>query len=174
MTTRFFDTEGNEEIPPPQPNEAGLEHICEIGGQFDECTIWIEFRSPTLDRETISNTLGLVPTKAWNQGERHTFGNEKGGKTRILDYGKWYLKIQVEEIEPVSEVLDRFFALNSATPDAWKVVCGKWNGCVSLVGYANNWNREFWLPNNIVLLIAERGLAINIDAYFDPPNDKEV
>jgi hypothetical protein len=172
MTTRFFDTEGNEISPPPQPNEADLEHICEIGGQFDECTIWIEFRSPTLDKETISNTLGLTPTKAWNPGEKHTFGNEKSGKIRMLNYGKWYLKMQVGA-EPVAEILDQCFALSVATQDAWKTVSGKWNGCVSLVGYANNWNREFWLPNNVLLLIAERGLALNIDAYFTP-NDKEI
>jgi hypothetical protein len=75
--------------------------------------------------------------------------------------------------EPVAEILDQCFALSVATQDAWKTVSGKWNGCVSLVGYANNWNREFWLPNNVLLLIAERGLALNIDAYFTP-NDKEI
>jgi hypothetical protein len=84
MTTRFFDVEGNEETPPQQPNEADLEHVREIGGQFDECTVWIEFRSPTLDRDAISTTLHLAPTKACHPGERYTFGNEKSGRTRTF------------------------------------------------------------------------------------------
>ena len=157
-----FDANGLE-IPPPK--EEDLEHICELGGQFDECCYYIEFHDESLDRQAISDGLGLVPTKAWNAGERHPIGNGKSGHTRIDKIGKWALKVEVVGAT-ISDALLEFFLGCSAPLETWRELGLKWNGRVALVGKTTNWNREFSLSREVVGLIAERGLELIFDAYF--------
>lgn len=75
----------------------------------------------------------------------------------------------------MSDSLTNFFGACSAAPEIWRALNGKWGGRIALVGHAKNSNREFSLPSDVVALIANRGLAINFDAYFEgPDSDDEV
>ena len=76
-----FEADGSEI---PTPSESDLEHICELGGQFDECAFYLEFFHDELRREEISARLGLNPTSAWNAAEPHTPPLSNG-----LDGRKW-------------------------------------------------------------------------------------
>ncbi|MBW4619146.1 MAG: DUF4279 domain-containing protein [Cyanosarcina radialis HA8281-LM2] len=161
---QLFDSDGNE-IPVPQPPPLEeLTHMCELGGQFDECYVYIEFKASELDRESITSGLELNPTKAWNTGELHPIG-KKSGTMRILDYGKWFLKIDSTGTS-VAETIAKIFASASQDLVTWRTLASKYDGHVSLVGYANNWNREFNLDLLTLSLVVERGLSLNIDAYF--------
>ena len=162
---KLFDTLGNE-LPLPKP-DGPLEHIAEIGGQFDECSFCIEFHHKALDRHAISSTLACQPTKAWNAGEPHPIGNGRSGKLREVDYGRWYLKVEVPADGNIGDEIKRFLSDNSAPATDWQKLALAWSGRIALVGHANNWNREFNLSSEVVAMLAERGLALNIDAYFD-------
>jgi hypothetical protein len=166
-----FEADGSE-IAPPSENE--LEHICELGGQFDECAFYLEFFHNDLSREEISTRLGLSPTIAWNAGEPHTppLSNGRDGRKRVVGYGKWAVKVAVHQ-ERIADSLRKFFGACSVAPEIWRELNGKWDGRIALVGHAKNWNREFSLPRDVVMLIAERGLAINFDAYFDQSESDE-
>jgi hypothetical protein len=158
----IFDANGLEI---PLPKEEDLEHICELGGQFDECCYYIEFHDELLDREKISIELGLTPTNAWNAGERHVVGNGKSGRTRTDTIGKWSLKVDVTH-GSISDALQEFFLGSTAPLETWRQLGIQWNGQVALVGKARNWNREFNLSREVVACISERGLNLNFDAYF--------
>jgi hypothetical protein len=166
-----FEADGSE-IQPPAADE--LQHICELGGQFDECAFYLEFFHNDLRREEISARLGLNPTIAWNAGEPHTppLSNGLDGRKRVVDYGKWAMKVTVKE-ERMSDSLTKFFGACWAAPEIWRELNEKWGGRIALVGHAKNWNREFSLPSDVVALIADRGLAINFDAYFDGPDSDD-
>jgi len=151
------------------PCVTDLERICELGGQFDECSFYVEFFDDCLDREVISSGLGLTPTSAWNAGEKHPVGNGQSGCTRIDDYGRWALKIPVTE-GTISDAILLFFSTCQAPLGMWRELSERWNGRVSLVGHAKNWNREFSLSPQVVANIADRGLALNFDAYFPREN----
>jgi hypothetical protein len=161
---QIFDSDGKERPIPKCPPVEELTHICEIGGQFDRCWVCVEFNSPDLDSESITNGLGLNPTQSWNAGEPHSMGG-KSGRMRIVDYGKWMLKIDSTEIS-VGDTIDKIFASASQDIDTWRTLASKYQGYVSLVGYANNWNREFDMNLSTLSHIVERGLSLNIDAYF--------
>lgn len=167
-----FEADGTE-ITPPNADE--LEHICELGGQFDKCSFYLEFLHKDLRREEISNKLRLDPTTAWNAGEPHTppLSNGRDGRKRVVQYGKWAMKIEVKH-EPVSDSLRRFFDACSVAPEVWRQLNEKWGGFIALVGHAKNWNREFALSRDVITLIAERGLAIKFDAYFDGDDSNGV
>lgn len=56
-------------------------------------------------------------------------------------------------------------------------IMAPYKGFPGLVNKSKNarWNRVFSLSSDVVALLAERGLAVNIDAYFDgPESDEEV
>jgi len=83
MTTRYFDSDGNE-IPSPKP-VGEMSSIAEVGGKFDETAIVLYVFSESLSKERVTSLLGLQPTKAWNPGEQHPVGNGMSGKTKITD-----------------------------------------------------------------------------------------
>lgn len=158
----IFDANGLE-IPSPKVED--LEHICELGGQFDECCFYIEFHDELLDREAISLGLALAPTTAWNAGERRPVRYGEIGRTRTDAIGKWSLKIAVTD-QLISDALQNFFSEDAAEIETWRQLSARWNGRVALVGKAKNWNREFTLSNEVLACIAARGLNLNFDAYF--------
>lgn len=161
---KLFDSDGNELHPAAPVGE--LEHICQIGGQFDECSFCIEFEGESLDRHEISAALRLTPTKAWNAGERHAIGNGKTGKYREVPYGRRYLEVEVAA-ESIDDAIGRFLRQCPALPEVWRTLSAKWHGRIAMVGHASNWNREFNLSAATVRLLAEHGLSLNVDAYFD-------
>lgn len=162
----FFDSDGNELPRSPTPRVEDLTHICEIGGQFDEYSIYIEFRAPSLDKDIVTSTIGLDPTEAWNAGEKRPWGNVKRGLMRADDFGKWFLKVDYANL-PVDESIASIFASASQDVEAWKSISSAYEGRVALVGHASNWNREFSISVDNLSKIVERGLSLNIDAYFD-------
>ena len=165
-----FDPDGNEILK--QGPVGSLEHAYELGGQFERASFYLEFCHEDLSREEISSRLDLVPTQAWNAGERHPAPIGNSGITRTVDYGKWALNIDVGEND-ISDSLERFLLSCSAQPETWRELNKKWRGRIALVGHAKNWNREFSLSSQAVSLLAERGLSLNFDAYFEGADSDE-
>ena len=162
-----YEADGTELTP---PTEDQLVKVCELGGQFERFSFYVEFRSKSLDRKIISECLGLTPTRSWNAGEPHPVGKAELGRMRVLDYGKWSLRVDVDN-EQASTVIVDFFAQCTASIDTWKRLSKDFDGCIALVGHTSNWNREFFLTAVATAAIAERGLGIWLDAYFETQED---
>ncbi len=84
---KIYNADGTEADIPLEP--CG-EVIAEIGGWFDETSVTLSVFPKDIDRQRVTELLGVEPTKAWNPNERHTIGFR--GQTRIVDWGKWYLE----------------------------------------------------------------------------------
>ena len=158
-----FDSDGNEIKPVGK-----LEHLCEVGGQFDETSATISVYSEKLDRHKVTTLLSVQPTSAWNPGERHSFGNRGG--TRVVKWGKWYLSTE-SDYRPISDKIRELLDLCTNDLEAWGKLADEYDVWMHVVGYLRNWNRNMNLPSEILRLLADRRLALQVDVYFQ--DDKE-
>jgi len=165
---RWFDEDGKEIIHEPV-NLNETEPIAEIGGVFEEFSVGLNFYSKTLDRQEITKLLGVEPTKSWNANERHSVGNTK--KTRITDWGKWYLNSKRDKTDLNIKLKD---LLESLTMDLekWKILTSKYEAWIDVAGYMENWNRGFSLNADIMKMLSDRNLKIEFDIYYDGNEDE--
>ncbi len=164
MATRFFDRDGNElHTPKPAPDTPIL---LQVGGSFDEVRVTLSFCSTSLDRSEVSAITALCPTKAWNAHERHLHGNGRGGITREVDFGKWYYIVDLNSNDP-NELIEHLFAAASKDLAGWRSLAQRNDGRVTIGGHLDNWNRELDLSPIVLKMLADRGLALTIDVYFD-------
>ncbi len=168
-TTKWFDKNGKEIIREPIKFE-DLEHIAEIGGNFEEFSVGINFYSENLDRDEITSLLGHSPTKAWNAGERHPMGNS--GRTRVTNWGKWYLSSERDSTDLNIKLKNLFEDLTDDL-DKWRTLTSKYESWIDVAGYMNNWNRGFMVETDVLKLLSERNLKIYFDIYFDGEDDDE-
>ncbi len=168
--TRIFDADGNDITPPPR-DVGELEHICEIGGEFDETSVTLSVYSGNLDRDEVTRLLEVQPTKAWNAGERHPIGNGKSGKTRIVDWGTWWLTIDRNR-NPVEPKIRKLFQLCTSNLNSWHTLASKYDIWITIAAHLDNWNRELNLEPDILQLIAERRVMLKVDVYFDGDDDE--
>lgn len=169
MPTRWFDENGNEIIREPV-NLNETEHIAEIGGSFEEFSVGVNFYSEHLDKGEITELIGSKPTKAWNQGERHPIGNTK--KTRITDWGKWYLSSQRDSKDLNLKLQELFDSLTSDL-NKWRTLTTKYESWIDVAGYMDNFNRGFSLKPEILKMISDRNIEIVFDIYYDGDEDDE-
>ena len=161
-TAKWFDDNGKEIIREPVKSE-DLEFIAEIGGNFEEFSVGINFYSENLDREEITSLLEHNPTKAWNAGERHPIGNS--GKTRITNWGKWILSSERDSTD-LNIKLKNLFENLTDDLDKWQKLTSKYECWVNVAGYMDNWNREFTVEAEIMKLLSDRNLKIVFDIYY--------
>ena len=168
-TEKWFDENEKEIIREPVKDE-NLECIAELGGNFEEFNVGINFYSKNIDREEITNLLEHNPTKAWNAGERHPIGNS--GKTRITDWGKWLLWAGRNATD-VNIKLRNLFKDLTDDLDKWQKLTSKYESWVEVAGYMDNWNRGFMLDADILKLLSDRNLKIYFDIYYYEDEDKD-
>jgi hypothetical protein len=167
-TIRWFDENGKEIIREPVQSD-NIECIAEIGGNFEEFSVGVNFHSENLDREEITSLLGHNPTKAWNAGERHPIGNSK--KTRITSWGKWYLSSERDSTD-VNVKLKSLFKDLTDDLDKWQALTSKYESWVDVAGYMDNWNRGFMVEADVLKLLSDRNLKIYFDIYFNMEEDE--
>jgi len=167
--TKWFDENGKEIIREPvNPNE--MEHIAEIGGTFEEFSVGVNFYSKKLDRQEITKLIGVEPTKSWDPGERHPVGNSK--RTRITDWGKWYLTTKRDNTDLNIKLKDLLDSLTSDLEN-WRILTSKYETWVDVAGYMENWNRGFTLKPEIMKMLSDRNLEIVFDIYYEEEDDDE-
>jgi Domain of unknown function (DUF4279) len=161
---RIFDADGNEVTPPPRPVE-DRDYVCEIGGTFDETSVTLSVYSEDLDRDYVTKALGVQPTKAWNAGERHPIGTGSSGRTRIVDYGKWYLSTE-HDGGPIGQKFRDMLSACTKDLDTWRRLNARYKVWFTVTGHLSNWNRELDIPSDVLGLLAERGLQLTVDVFF--------
>ena len=166
--TKWFDDEGNEIIREPV-DPANMEHVAEIGGNFEEFSVGLNFYSEHLDKDEITSLIGKEPTKSWNPGERHPVGNSK--RTRITDWGKWYLTTERDSKDLNQKICE---LLEGLTKDLgrWKELTSRYETWIGVAGYMQNWNRSFSLKPETMNELAERNLEVVFDIYYDPDEEE--
>ncbi len=164
MATRIFDADGNEITPPPKPVQE-LEHLCEMGGEFDETSVTLSVYSKNLDREEVTQLLGVQPTTAWNPGERHPIGKRGSGKTRIVDWGKWYLTIDRNR-SPVEPKIRKLLQQCTPSLESWHRLASKYEIWLTIDAHLGNWNRELDHAPDVLQLLSERRLMLKVDVSF--------
>ena len=167
-STRWFDENGDEIIKEPV-NIDDTEHIAEIGGTFEVFSVGINFYSERLDKDEITKLIGIQPTKAWNQGERHQVGNSK--KSRITDYGKWYFTSKRDSTDLNVKLKALLDSLTSDL-EIWNLLTTKYEAWIDIAGYMKNWNRGFSLKPEILKMISDRNIEIVFDLYYDGDDDE--
>jgi hypothetical protein len=165
---RFFDEKGIELKP---VSVEGLEQIGEIGGKPEKTSVTISVYSEELDKDKVSELLGVSPTKAWNPRERHSSGGKQNKKTRILEWGKWYLSTETND-DPLDAKIENLFALCAPNLETWKWLSEEYETWLTIVGHINNWNREVHLSRKTLKLITDRSLDLVFDIYFDTDDDE--
>ena len=166
--TRWFDENGNEIIRQAyDPDQR--EHVAEIGGNLDVSGVGLNVYGEVFDKEEVSSLLAASPSKAWNPGEKHSIGN--GKKSRITDWGKWYMSGPKDEREVEAKIIELLNQL-SQDLDNWKLLTNKYEVWIDVAGYMKSWNRGFRLSPAIMSMLAERNLEIVFDMYFDGSEDE--
>ncbi|WP_215226690.1 DUF4279 domain-containing protein [Echinicola shivajiensis] len=169
-STRWFDENGNEIIRKPIDLEE-VEPIAEIGGTFEEFSVGLNFYSEKLDKAEITRLIGAEPTKSWNPGESHPIGNSK--KTRITDWGKWYL-ISKRDNTDLNIKLKELLGSLTSDLEKWKLLTSKYDAWIDVAGYMENWNRGFTLQSEVMKMLSDRNLEIIFDIYYDGDKDEDV
>lgn len=170
MATIILDKDGNDITPKAKAED--LEHICEVGGEFDETSVTLQVYSENLDRHEVTELLGVEPTKSWNANEPHPVGNGKSGKQRIVDFGKWYLSTE-SNTSPISEKFEEIFSACNQDLEVWKKLSSKYELWVTVGAHLGNWNRELNLDVKVLKWLSDRNLQIKIDVYFDLEDEEE-
>jgi hypothetical protein len=162
-----FEEDGSPVIP---PDEKDLVHIGTLGGGFSTSRITLGFYSKTLDRHRITANIGIEPSKAWNPLEEHAVGNR--GKTRIVDWGKWYWMSEPDGGEIEKKITDLFDRCNQDL-NQWKILSSEYEGYLTIGAHMDSWNCDMELSARVLKAISDRGLDMSIDIYHDSNDEDE-
>jgi hypothetical protein len=134
------------------------------GGSFDESRLTLRFFGDDLDPDMISEKLGLPPTDSCRKGDLHRKG-------RILEStGRWVLQRE-RTTQPVTECLMQLFGSLTNDLAVWKELTQRFHSDLRCHLIARRWNRGQTWPPQALAAIADRGLELIIDVYFEPKDD---
>ncbi|ESU24559.1 hypothetical protein FLJC2902T_31990 [Flavobacterium limnosediminis JC2902] len=167
-SARWFDENGKEIIK-ERANLDESECVAEIGGIFEEFSVGVNFYSNKLNKQEITELLGVEPTKSWNPNERHSVGNSN--KTRITNWGKWYLSSKRDKTDLNVKLTNLLQSLTTDL-DKWKILTSKYEAWIDVAGYMENWNRGFTLNPEIMKMLSDRNLKIEFDIYYYSTEDE--
>jgi hypothetical protein len=131
------------------------------GGTVDESRLMLRFFGDDLDPDFVSQRLGSPPTDSCRKGDLHRKG-------RILEKtGRWLLEKE-RTAEPLEDCLMQLFGSLTKDLAVWKELTQRFHGDLRCHLIARRWNREQTLRSQVLAAIADRGLELIIDMYFEP------
>lgn len=150
---------------PPQP--VG-ELVWVAGGEVDECSVSLQFFGDDLDPDAITKILSIHPTKSCRKGDIFR------GKVydRIEQTGKWLYSVKRRKGISLEEQINKLFDQLPLAPEVWLELTTKFQANLFCGLWLKRWNCEFDLFPETLKKIAEKGLSIGFDVYFDPDKDE--
>jgi Domain of unknown function (DUF4279) len=132
------------------------------GGEVDEYSVSLRFFGDDLDPDIMTAIMGVCPTISYRKGD--IFRRKTHDK--IQKTGSWRYRNQRSGDISLEEQINNLFNLLPADLEIWRdlkrfdpnLFCGLW---------LKEWNRSFDLSSEVLMRIAERGLRIGLDIYFD-------
>jgi Domain of unknown function (DUF4279) len=145
------------------PTEPVGELIWVAGGSVDECSVSLRFFGDDLDPDSITKSLGIRPTTSYRKGD--VFRGK--ADDRIHNTGSWRYGIQRRADIDLEELINKLF--NRITPnlEIWHNLTTKFQSDLFCGLWLKRANGATDLSPAVMMKIAERGLSIGLDIYFD-------
>lgn|GEM_PF-3341080 len=123
-----------------------------------------------LDPQEITDLFGGKPRLAVRKGEVFTARN---GRQRTATTGMWQFGDDWENAPSVGSQIEALFGQLTQNLDIWKSVTSWFHCYVSVGSYFDGWTGGITLDPHVLMLVAERGLAIDFDLYAPAASDAE-
>ncbi|MCI0661806.1 MAG: DUF4279 domain-containing protein [Acidobacteria bacterium] len=156
----------NKIIPfKPLPPKAPIgEPLIQAGGEIDESSVSLRFFGDDLDPDEISDLLNCQPTDACRKGdilpdERYHI---------VAKTGSWRLSGEIRDDPLEKQILELFDRL-SGDLEIWRKLTHQYNGDLFCGLWLEDLNRELAFTPELMNKIAERGLTLNLDIYYNRP-----
>ena len=152
-------------LPPKKP--VG-ELIWVAGGEVDECSVSLRFFGDNLDPDIITKTLDIAPTISYRKGDILR------GKTydKIQSTGSWRYRTQRHTDISLEDLIEKLFDRLTNDIAVWQDLTSKLQADLFCGLWLKRWNRSIDFKPSILMKIAERGLKIGLDIYFESDEDK--
>ena len=131
---------------------------------LDTSSVSLFVRSETLNRNEVTELLGVEPTRAWNPGERHPISKDST-ITRVVDWGQWQLKIY-DNRSSVEFKIQKLFQQCTSNLEAWRTLRAKYEVWLTVGVYPDDWHSESTLSPETLLLLVERQLPLEWGTYY--------
>lgn len=115
-----------------------------------------------LDPAEITSLLGGEPRLGVRKGEQFT---GQSGEQVTAKTGKWNFGGDWETAPDIGSQITAIFEKLTQDLDIWRSVTGRFHCYVSVGGYFDGWTGGMTLEPTVLMLMAERGLAIDFDFY---------
>ena len=128
-------------------------------GQLTEYTAAICFYGDELDPDHITRVLGKSPTKSRRKGD------VEDGKARQATTGNWILDAPACKTNDLNSQIEEM--LRDSTPDTkvWHGISTSYKGRLFCGLFLNSMNEGQSISPHSLSLLAERGLALDLDIY---------
>jgi hypothetical protein len=146
---------------PPKEPVGELTWIA--GGEVDEYSVSLRFFGDDLDPDAITTILGIYPTISYRKGD--IFRGRKFD--RIQKTGSWRYHTQRCAEISFEEQINNLLDLLPADLEVWRELNSKFAPDLFCGLWLKEWNRSLDLSSQTLMRIAERGLRIGLDIYFD-------
>jgi len=115
-----------------------------------------------LDPQEITHLLGGNPRLRVRKGDTFTGHN---GKRVTARTSLWHFGDEWENAPSVGSQIANLLGRLTQDMGSWKSVTSRFDCCVSVGGYFEDWTGGITLEPTTLMLMAERGLAIDFDLY---------
>lgn len=150
-------------MSPPDRNGMEPRPLLVAGGEVDESSVCLRFFGDDLNPDEITKKLGAAASTASRKGE--VTQGKRG--SRIEPRGKWLLSVEGEPGVPLEVLINRL--LDGLTQDlgVWCELASRFQPDLYCGLHLANWNRGCGFSTKTLQRIAERGLELGLDIYFD-------
>lgn len=152
-------------LPPTEP--VG-ELVWVAGGGVDECSVALRFFGDDLDPDFITKKLGICPTISYRKGDIFR------GKTcdRIENTGSWRYCVRRCENIDLEELINKLLDRIAPNLEIWRELTTKFQSDLFCGLWLKRYSGAIDFSPAIMMKIAERGLSIGLDIYFEDDEDK--
>ena len=146
-------------MPKFNPNRGEITYL--FGGGFDESLIKLSISHENLDPKEVSAALHLRPTKAYRRGDLSE------NRKRTMNHGMWQLATPWTSGREFEDNLARFLKRLPLDRRVWRRLVERYECKLTAVLRMRTFNRGAHIAPAILQQMAGRGLAFDLDIYFD-------
>ena len=160
-------TSSDELRLPPEKPVGELTWIC--GGEVDEYSVTLKFVGETLDPDRVSKLLGHLPTSSCRQGD--IFRGKR--YDRIEKHGRWIWSSGRFSDVSLDTKIDAMLDELTSDLQIWNELTNQYFSSLFCGLFLKCWNRATDLSPKTLGRIAERGLLLDLDIYFELEEESE-
>ncbi|MGH8613724.1 MAG: DUF4279 domain-containing protein [Gammaproteobacteria bacterium] len=120
------------------------------------------------DHKVITDTLGIEPTNAWNEGDI----NPRNNKPR--KFTSWQLESGLDDTHPIKDHLETLFAKLEPLQQKLHSLSESYEIYVECVGYFPPSGHGIHLDKEVIRKAASIGAAFDLDFYYISDNGHDL